>query len=92
MRHHARCRRCGERVDFLPIPGFRRPGEPKYYAVNKDDHQPHFKRCKITLALREQRRLDRLPKNPSAKQKGSRAKPETLSSTEGVQLDAFDYS
>lgn len=91
MKHSARCRKCGEKLDFLPIPGFRRPGEPRYYAVNKDDHLPHYRRCKITVALREERKSQSLEKRKTAKQQGRLAKREALKPTEGVQLDAFDH-
>lgn len=72
----------------MPIPGFRKAGEPRFYAVNRDDHLPHYRRCKINIALAEQRRLDRERK--SAPKKPRPAKRAAPPATEGVQLDAFD--
>lgn len=93
MRQKARCRKCGERIDFMPRPGFIRVGQSRYFAVNTDDRQPHSKRCAITLALKEERNRSRSQSaTPVAKQKGSlTAKRAEALITTGVQLDAFDH-
>lgn len=56
MARQLRCRTCREPILLIGRPGFIKRGEPKYFAVNPDDRQPHGKRCRLTMELREARR------------------------------------
>jgi hypothetical protein len=64
MGRQLRCRTCGDPIDLVGRPGFIVRGQPKYFAVNPDDRQPHARRCKLTMDLRAARRpRTALPKN-----------------------------
>lgn len=67
MSRQLRCRTCQEPIILIPRPGFIIRGQPKSFAVNADDRQPHGRRCKLTMELRELRR-SKSPDRPNTKE------------------------
>ena len=64
MGRQLRCRTCGDPILLIPRPGFIIRGQPKSFAINPDDKQPHGRRCRLTMDLRAARRpRTSLPKN-----------------------------
>lgn len=47
-----RCRKCGEPIRLELRSGFVVKGSPKRFAVNADDGQPHWKRCRLKVELK----------------------------------------
>lgn len=45
MRSHPKCKKCGERIGFIPYQ--KGPGVVGYIPVNLDDRQPHWRRCNV---------------------------------------------
>lgn len=75
------CRKCGERIDFMPRPGFVPTGQPRYFPINFDDRKPHYARCKLTLELRE-------AKSPSKPKKPRGAEPAAIVTPQREMFDA----
>lgn len=90
MRTQPRCKRCGEKIGFAPIPGFRLPGQPKYYAVNADDRKPHGPRCALVRALKKAKESGSKPLSKKQKGRLTAQRAEAPKPTEGVQIDAFE--
>lgn len=88
MRTIPRCRKCGLQIGFIPMPT-RVPGKIAHIPVNYDDKTPHFKRCRLTVALREERSRKSSNAKRSAVSPRSGEKRRTPSGP-GVQLDAFE--